>query len=319
MRLQNQDARLRPGLPQTVNERENRALAPSSMETHKIWLDTDIGSDIDDALALAFLLGRSDCDLLGISTVTEIDNQRAKLASVLCRVAEKDVPIYAGARHSLVVPTPQKTVPQAAALAQFAHQTEFPAPVFAAIKAMRAAIYAHPGEVTLLGIGPLTNLALLFALDPQISRLLKQLVLMCGHFAPPEKSCEWNALNDPHAAAMVYAAPIEKHVSFGLNVTQQLTLTRGEFAEKLEKSRYGAPILAMCDAQLQAEATVTFHDPLAAAAIFEAGLCGYQSGRVAVEIAEPSSLGFTDWTPQPGAAHQIAVSVDAARFFGLYF
>ena len=288
------------------------------MKSHKIWLDTDIGSDVDDALALAFLLNRDDCDLLGLSTVTEIDKERAKLASVLCRVAEKEVPIYPGAQHSLVVPTPQKTVPQAVALPQYAHQTEFPAPVFAAVAAMRAAIYTHPGEVTLLGIGPLTNIALLFALDPKIPGLLKQLVTMCGHFMPSEKICEWNALNDPHAAAMVYAAPVEKHVSFGLNVTQQLTMARGEFEEKLGKSRYGAPILAMCGAQLQAEETVTFHDPLAGAAIFEPGLCEYQSGRVEVEIAEPSSLGFTDWTPQPGATHQIAVSVDAPRFFGLY-
>ena len=288
------------------------------MKSHKIWLDTDIGSDVDDALALAFLLNRDDCDLLGLSTVTEIEDQRAQLASILCRVADKNVPIYAGTRHSLVAATPQKTVPQAVALPQFSHQTEFPASPFDAVAAMRAAIYAHPGEVTLLGIGPLTNIALLFALDPQIPRLLKQLVTMCGHFMPSDKSCEWNALNDPHAAAMVYAAPVEKHLSFGLDVTQQLTMARGEFAEKIGKSRYGAPILAMCGAQLQAENSVTFHDPLAAAAIFDPGLCGYQSGRVEVEIAEPSSLGFTDWTPQPGATHQIAVSVDATRFFELY-
>lgn len=289
------------------------------MNIHKIWLDTDIGSDIDDALALAFLLNRPDCDLLGISTVTEIENQRAKLASVLCRIADKNVPIYPGTRHSLIVEAPQKTVPQAVALPQFPHETQFAAPAFAAIEAMRAAIYAHPGEVTLLGIGPMTNIALLFAIDPQIPRLLKQLVLMCGHFKPTDKNCEWNALNDPHATAMVYAAPVARHVSIGLDVTLQVTMKRDEFEEKLRQSRYGAPILAMGGAWFKDKDEVTFHDPLAAATIFELEICEYQRGHVAIETADTEHFGFTEWEAGAAKPHQIATSVDAARFFQLYF
>lgn len=289
------------------------------MNTQKIWLDTDIGSDIDDALALAFLLNRPDCDLLGISTVTEIDNQRAKLASVLCRVAEKEVPIHPGTRTSLVVPTPQKTVPQAVALPKYAHQSEFSASAFDAIAAMRAAIYQNPNQVTLLGIGPLTNIALLFAIDPQIPRLLKQLVLMCGHFAPPDKSCEWNALNDPHATALVYAAPIEKHLSIGLDVTRKVVMQRDEFEEKLAQSKFGAPIFDMGGAWFQEHDTVTFHDPLAAVIIFEPQICRYQSGHVAIEIADPAIYGFTEWKAEPNESHQVAFEVDTDKFFDVYF
>ena len=93
------------------------------------------------------------------------------------------------------------------------------------------AIHANPGEITLLGIGPMTNIALLFAIDPQVPRLLKNLVTMCGHFLSPGENCEWNALNDPHATAMVYAAPVQKHVSIGIDVTQQVTMKRPEFEE----------------------------------------------------------------------------------------
>ena len=289
------------------------------MNTHKIWLDTDIGSDIDDALALAFLLNRPDCDLLGISTVTEIENQRAKLASVLCRIAGQSVPIYPGTQHSLLVEAPQKTVPQAIALPQFTHETRFAAPAFAAIEAMRAAIYAYPGEVTLLGIGPMTNLALLFAIDPQIPQLLKQLVLMCGHFMAGDKHREWNALNDPHATAMVYAAPVARHVSIGLDVTLQVTMKRVEFEEKLRQSRYGAPILAMGGAWFENKGEVTFHDPLAAATIFAPEICEYQSGQAVIEIADARYFGFTEWRARADGPHQIATSVDAARFFQLYF
>ncbi len=292
------------------------------MNTQKIWLDTDIGSDIDDALALAFLLNRPDCDLLGISTVTEIEDQRAKLASVLCRVAEKQVPIYAGTRASLLVEAPQQTVPQAVALAKHAHDTEFADPAFGAIEAMRAAIRRSPGEVTLLGIGPLTNIALLIALDPQITHLLKGLVLMCGHFAPPDKSGEsreWNALNDPHATAIVYAAPVKKHVSIGLDVTNQVTMERREFEAKLKRSKYGAPILDMGGAWFQDRDTVTFHDPLAAATIFAPEICRYQTGAVSVETANPALHGFTDWQAGQGETHTVALEVDAAKFFDLYF
>ena len=290
-----------------------------TMNPHKIWLDTDIGSDIDDALALAFLLNRPDCDLLGISTVTEIEAQRAQLASVLCRIADKNVPIFPGTRDSLIVQAPQQSVPQAVALPNYPHQSEFPAPAFAAIAAMRAAIHANPGEVTLLGIGPMTNIALLFAIDPQIPGLLKQLVLMCGHFMPPGDDCEWNALNDPHATAMVYAAPVAKHVSIGIDVTQHVTMKRDEFEEKLRQSKYGAAIIEMAGAWFGHSDIVTFHDPLAAATIFEPDLCQYQSGHIEIEIDASKPLGFTRWKAQQGATHQIATSVDADKFFQLYF
>ena len=63
----------------------------------KLLLDTDIGSDIDDAVCLAYLLAQPACDLLGITTVSGEADHRAMLASALCRVAGRDVPIFPGA------------------------------------------------------------------------------------------------------------------------------------------------------------------------------------------------------------------------------
>lgn len=283
---------------------------------HQIWLDTDIGSDIDDALALAFLLNRPDCELLGISTVTEIDNQRAKLASVLCRIAGQNVPIHPGARESLLIDAPQKTVPQAVALQNWAHDNEFPE--LGAVEAMRDAMRARPGQVTLFAIGPMTNVALLFAIDPQIPSLLKELVLMCGHFVPQNKSCEWNARNDPHATAMVYAAPVARHLSIGLDVTNQVQMERGEFENALKESKYGAPIIEMGAAWFGDHDIVTFHDPLAAVVIFEPEICTYQTGEVAVEINEVAHYGFTDWKAGGKGTHEVALGVNAPKFFELY-
>ena len=291
------------------------------MNSHKIWLDTDIGSDIDDALALALLLSRPDCELLGLSTVTEVDAARAKLASVLCRVAGKSVPIFPGTRHSFLAEAPQKEVPQRIALDKWPHDYEFPAPAFAAIEAMRAAIRAHPGEVTLLGIGPMTNIALLFAVDPEIAGLLKQLVLMCGTFVTfsSQNGREWNALNDPHATAMVYNAPVERHISLGLDVTEKATMKRDEFERRLSESIFGPPIMDMAAAWFNHSSTVTFHDPLAAAVIFEPDLCEYKSGQIRVETASEMLQGLTLWNAETNGPKQVALEVDADRFFQSYF
>jgi purine nucleosidase len=82
----------------------------------KVLLDTDIGSDIDDAVCLAYLLAHPECDLLGITTVSGQPVERAQLASALCKVAGKDVPIYPGTADPLLIPQRQTRARQSAAL-----------------------------------------------------------------------------------------------------------------------------------------------------------------------------------------------------------
>ncbi len=169
-----------------------------------LLLDTDIGSDIDDALALAYLLAQKRCRLLGITTVTGEPGKRAALASVLCRVAGRDIPIHAGSPVPLLVGQRQPVAQQAEALARWTHQPSWPAAT--AVEFLRQEIRRHPGQVTMLCIGPLTNIGLLFTVDPEIPSLLKALVLMCGSFTPAgqkARAVEWNAQVDPHAAAIV--------------------------------------------------------------------------------------------------------------------
>ena len=147
-----------------------------------LLLDTDIGNDIDDAVCLAYLLAQPRCELLGITTVTAAPDLRARLASVLCRNAGRDVPIYPGAADPLVGPPVQEPPPQAVVLDRWEHDTSFPTEP--AVDFLRRAIRAHPGEVTLLTIGPLTNVALLFAADPAIPSLLDSVVSMGGSYGP---------------------------------------------------------------------------------------------------------------------------------------
>src|SRR5688572_28764132 len=112
----------------------------------KVLLDTDIGSDIDDAVCLAYLLAQPDCELLGITTVSGEPIQRAMIASAVCTLAGQQIPIYPGAADPLLVPQRQTRAQQASALGRWPHELEFPRGQ--AIEFLRQTIRAHPGEVT---------------------------------------------------------------------------------------------------------------------------------------------------------------------------
>src|SRR5687768_10555483 len=130
----------------------------------KLLLDTDIGTDVDDAVALAYLLAQPECDLLGITTVTGQATARAALCSVLTTAAGRaDIPIYPGAEQPLAGEQRQPVAQQAPSLERWPHQAEFPqAGGSGAVDFLRRTIRANPGEVVLLTIGPLTNAAQLF-------------------------------------------------------------------------------------------------------------------------------------------------------------
>ena len=288
---------------------------------HKIWLDTDIGSDIDDALTLAYLAAHPACELAGVSTVSGQADLRAMMASAILQNAGKaDVPIYPGAETPLLIPQKQPIASQAAALGNWPHRKAFP--MGEALIAMRKAIRDNPGEMTLLGIGPLTNIALLFAMDPQLPGMLKQLVLMCGIFTYGLEAyiclSEWNAHCDPHACAMTYAAPVTNVKSIGLDVTTKVTMNADQLRERLV-SPIAGPVLDFMGTRTHTDAPVTFHDPLAAAVIFEPDLCKYRRGNVEVELESKRCEGLTWLTADEAGKDQAAVSVNAERFFQHYF
>lgn len=287
-----------------------------------ILLDTDIGGDIDDAFCLAYLLKQPGCELLGITTVSGEPDKRAMLADALCRAAGRtDIPVHSGHAEPLAVGQRQPTAHQAEVLARWPHCGEFPANT--AVPFLRETIRSRPGEVTLLTIGPLTNIALLFRQDPEIPRLLKGLVMVAGAFLPNDSLQnwqDWNVLCDPHAAAAVYGAEGLSILSVGLNVTTRCVMS----ADTCRQRMVGGPLKMARDVLAldfgTAGGQVTFHDPLAAAAIFAPGLLRYQAGRTSVNLAHSGPGNITVW--DPGAevrSHRIATGVDVDEFFAEYF
>jgi len=291
----------------------------------KVLLDTDIGSDIDDAVCLAYLLANPDCELMGITTVSGEAIKRAQIASAICKVAGQDIPIFPGSEKPLLVPPRQLVARQASALNKWDHTQKFPEGE--AIKFMRDTIRAHPGEIVLLTIGPLTNVALLFALDPEIPSLLKQLVMMCGVFTnkiPGVGPREWNAKLDPHASAIVYQQEITQHRSIGLDVTCQVIMDAAEV-----KKRFTAPLLLpvvdFAQVWFEHASFIIFHDPLAGATIFEETICGFEKGKVEIELTSEKLQGMTYWKSEQKLAegteaqHEVAMKVDPDKFFEHYF
>ena len=145
--------------------------------------------------------------------------------------------------------------------------------------------------------------------------------MMGGNFdetGPEAKRIEWNVAGDPLAAEIVYGTPVRLHRSLGLNVTQQVVMPAKEVREKFIAPLL-IPVLDMAEVWFaQFYPSITFHDPLAAATIFENDLCTYRQGIVKVDMVnEP---GKTIWQQsEPEATHEVAVMVDVDRYFDHFF
>lgn len=289
-----------------------------SHERIPVLLDTDIGSDIDDAVALAYLLRQPRCDLLGITTVTGDVAQRAACAQVICRSAGRDdVPIHCGVSTPLLWGPGQPEVPQYDAIRSTPHRTNWPQ--HTAIDFLRHTIRSRPGEIVLLTIGPFSNAALLFAIDPEIPSLLKGMVSMAGDYFSGPLVSEWNCKVDPLATAIAYARAPAGSLSVGLDVT-----TRCQLSTEAVRQRFQAPplkvVLSMAEVWFKHSTQITFHDPLAAILLFHPGICSYESGEIEVVASDdPMRAGMTHFTPQTSGRRRAARLVDPDAFFKEYF
>ncbi|MBN1418264.1 MAG: nucleoside hydrolase [Planctomycetes bacterium] len=263
-----------------------------------IIADTDIGTNIDDVLALVYLLRQPLCELVAVTIAGGDLARRGDLARAILRAEGRgDIPVV----------------------------TE------GAVDLLDETIRRRASEITGLTIGPLTTMARLFERDPSIGALLRGLASMAGSFGdpPPEgRRIETNAASDPRATASVlearvgsHGAPDPAHVIFPLDVTMRLRMDEHTFRRRIRPFLAGAAA-ETSDAWFRGRDLAFFHDPLAAAAIFEPEICRYEAGRAGIDLdREP---GRTTWTPggtESGTGrppHRRAVDVAPERFFGHY-
>jgi purine nucleosidase len=179
--------------------------AQAAVKPELVILDTDIGDDYDDATATALALSSPELRLLGITTPYGNTELRARLLDrFLAAVGRKDIPVAAG------VPTSATNVFTQAAYARQAPERKHQD----AAQFLLGQIRAHPGQITLIAIGPLINIHAAIEQDPATFRKLKRVVMMGGSVyrgygdakAPP--SAEWNILCDPTGARELLASGV---------------------------------------------------------------------------------------------------------------
>jgi purine nucleosidase len=232
----------------------------------KVVLDTDIGTDIDDAWALGYALKSPSFELLGV-TVSDGDTaQRGRLAcKLLHRLGRTNVPVAIG---RATPPVPADRVDY-----QFTWAEDFQAykPIAApAVQFLAETIRRHPGEVTLIAVGPLQNLGDLVRQHPDVVRLVKRVVLMSGSVGPNAWSAapmaEWNVKIAIPEAQAVYAA------AWPLTIVplDSTSYVRLEDRERQQLLKAGTPLVIALEALLRlwtedSGSRMTLHDQLALA------------------------------------------------------
>ena len=219
---------------------------------HKVIYDTDPG--VDDAMALLFLHRHPDIDLLGITTVfgnASIDTT-TRNALFLKREWGIEAPVARGADQTYDPARPEIGWPASIhgddGLGNIGvpDVIDLPEDGRPAYRFIIDTVRAHPGEVTLVAVGRMTNLALALREDPEIVSLVKEVVIMGGAFDVPGNitpAAEANIHGDPEAADIVFGAAW-KVVIAGLDVTMQTVMTGGFLADMVASGRADVKLLS---------------------------------------------------------------------------
>ena len=255
----------------------------------KILVDTDVGNDIDDIFALTYLFSREDADILGATSVWGDPHARAACVDVIARAKGRNIPIYKGYEYNFDGTAKGKTYESYMAFERDnEHGDDFGKGDSDAIDFMYRTIKENAGEVTLIAIGPLTNVAHLFARYPDSARLLSELVIMGGaYFENPRCTwdirAEWNFKCDAHGARIVFDAPVKKITVAGVDLTWDYQLPRLEAAKLFGDSPENAKQRAFAE-KIYSGDPIWFHDPIACALAFDRSLGKFIRGEVEIEL-----------------------------------
>jgi len=287
----------------------------------KLIIDTDIGSDVDDAFALLFALGSPEFDLAAVTLVHANLDVRAKIALKILKMAGRlDVPVAAGCSHTL---TPN------GGMAWGGHEgTETD---FSDVADLRAEpdgveriprlVRENPGEMVIAPIGPLTNIAEAILRDPETMKLVRRLVIMASVFkglGRDRAAVEHNACVDPDATAIVLQSGLPITL-VGLNVTLQTTLTSRRSAA-LRGTPLGDYTANMADQFISfgGRQATCMHDPLAVAIAVRPEIAVTRRLKATAVPDRPGAVEFAE--PANGEpAIDVVVDIDVPAFEEMFF
>jgi purine nucleosidase len=257
-------------------------MAESDMR-RPVHLDTDIGTDVDDLLALALLVAAPEMQLTGVTTVYGDTVLRARMTRlVLDQLERRSVPIGIGSRETLIgrpvwwaghegqgMPGLDRVqIDEGATAADLLHQ----------------AATEHRGRLELFAIGPLTNVAAAISADDSFAPSLRHLYVMGGAFWMEQ--AEHNIKSDPEAADIVFRSGIPMTIC-GLDVTQRVRLREADISEIREAA---SGIGSVLEDQVRRWWVYTgatenhLHDPLAILPALRPELFRFEQCDVRVEV-----------------------------------
>lgn len=296
-----------------------------ALEPIRAILDVDTG--VDDAMAIALAVAAPTIDLVAVTTVAgnvELHHTTRNTLRVLDFVGASHIPVYRGMSRPMDRPLHTAAhvhgsdglggadIPDSTRTVEARSAPQF------LIDAARES----PGDLTFIFVGPLTNLAVAAALEPDLPRLVKRLVIMGGAFRVPGNTtpaAEFNIFADPEAAAQVLAAGFDA-TWVGLDVTMQAAFRRAQWDALEGATAPNAQIVRKAGAQM----FVTYnrplnylHDPLAVAVAADPSLVEAPEEQVMIETGGAYSAGQTlvqRHGREGGTRTKVAQAVDAERF-----
>lgn len=318
---------------------DNCSVSPPLQRT-KLIIDTDPG--VDDAIALLMVFQLPEFEVIGLTIIFgNVSTEDAtRNALHLCEVAGfPDIPVAEGS------PEPLKRGPPF--IADFVHGSDglgntFPSPPKNkkidknACEFLVDKVSEYPGEVTILALGPLTNIALAVKKDRSFASKVKRIVILGGSFFASgniNPAAEANIYGDPEAADIVFTCGAEI-VVVGLNVTTQVMLSDQDLCELRDSGgRYGRYIYNISqfykDWHVKSDGVhgIYLHDPTCFAALYKPQLFEFKRGAVRVETQGICTghtlmdLGLKNWNsnnPWTGVKPvSVGWTVDAAAVINL--
>lgn len=291
-----------------------------------VILDVDTG--IDDALAIAYALNSPQIELIGLTTCFgngSIENTTRNTLVVLEQLG-KSVPVYTGADKPLI--RPPKNFPTHVHGEDGLGNRVEKAPVMkaeseGAVDFILNQVKQRPHQITIIAVGPLTNLELSVQKEPEIVSLVKEVVIMGGAVFVKGNVTPYSEANvyaDPHAAECVFSSGLPVTV-VGLDVTMKTLLPNAVLADWRATGRVVSHFFAdMTSFYMQAYETFhpgiggcALHDPLAVGVVIDPSFVKKETWNVKVVI-EGEEMGRTVPLAEGGPKIQVCTQVEAETF-----
>ncbi len=293
------------------------------MEKRPVIICTDPG--IDDFIAMVILLQQPQLDIRGLVALSgnvglPVTVNNALLAGELC--GRTDVPVLAGSAKPLARPArTASNIHGASGLGKSVERySSRTASAQDAAEFIVQCARQFPGELEILSLGPLTDVARAIRLDPGIVPLLRQIVVMGGGVTRGNatKYAEFNIVADPEAADVVFssAAPV---VMIGLDATHQCLQPRSQIAEMSADTDLGRMIAAMLGdyadmyQRVHKLDGVVIHDAICALWLLQPELFADEPMRIRICLDEGEHLGQTMRVESGAPVCTVAMGLDAAR------